>query len=276
MKQEQQKYKVAILVNIIAPYRVPIYKLIGSFFDLSIFYGGQEQNRTSWQNVEKKLSGINIKRSWGLTLSFRQRINNGVYDYKFVHLTPGYFFDLLRYNPDAVITNEMGFRTLVALLYGTILHKPVWVYSGVTLHTERSIGLLKKALRWLISHWAKHWISYGETATEYLLSLGIHRERILQLQNCVDEQLYLQSAVPAVNLESKPVFLYVGQLIRRKGVDKLLEAAARLQQEGHHFSPFWSGVEQKRNRLRLWLKTRFAERALLSCPITRGNAQHLS
>jgi glycosyltransferase involved in cell wall biosynthesis len=237
MKPEQGKRRIALLVNIIAPYRLPVYQAIGSFFDLAIFYAGQEQNRTYWQNdVESKLSSINIKRSWGFTLQFRKGKNGSVYDYKFIHITPGYFFDLLNYYPDAVITNEFGWRTLVALLYGTILHKPVWVWWGGTPHTERSRGAVKKALRWLISRWAKHWISYGETSTEYLLSLGIHRERILQIQNCVNEQLYLQSAVPAVNVEPKPVFLYVGQLIRRKGVDKLLEAAARLQQEGHHFS----------------------------------------
>jgi len=236
MNSKQRQYKVALLVNIIAPYRIPIYQAIGSYFNLAIFYAGQEQNRTSWQNVEKTLSGINIKRSWGLTLSFRQRKNDSVYDRKFVHISPGYFFDLLGYNPDAVITNEMGFRTLIALLYGTILHKPVWVYSGVTLHTERSIGLLKKTLRWAISRWAKHWISYGEAATEYLLHLGVQQERILQIQNCVDEQLYLQPAKPAFEINPKPVFLYVGQLIGRKGVDKLLEAAARLQQKGYQFA----------------------------------------
>lgn len=96
--------------------------------------------------------------------------------------------------------------------------------------------MARKLLRGLISPLVKHWIGYGETSTEYLTSIGVPRERILQIQNCVDERLYLPPIEAAVNLNSKPVFLYVGQMIRRKGVDKLLEAVGKVQAKGHNFS----------------------------------------
>lgn len=235
-KPEVGKQKVALLVNIIAPYRLPVYQAIGSHFDLSIFHGGAEGNRKSWQNVETQFRGITVKRSWGLTLRWSQSKNGGTYDDRYTHITPGYIVDLLKYRPDALITNEMGFRTLISLLYGTIFAKPVWVWWGGTLTTEDSRGSIRKTLRWLISRWARRWISYGETSTEYLLSLGVDRQRILQIQNCVDERLYLAPTDPVVHLEPTPVFLYVGQMIRRKGVDKLLAAAAKVQQGGHRSS----------------------------------------
>lgn len=241
MKPEPRKYKVALLVNIIAPYRLPIYQAIGSHFNLSIFHGGEEQNRTAWQNIESKLSGVNVKRSWGITLRWRQGKKGETYDHRFTHITLGYLLDLWKFQPDAIITNEMGFRTIVALLYGTIFRKPVWVWWGGTLHTESSRKSFKKALRRLFVLWVKHWISYGETSTEYLLSLGISKSKILQIQNCVDEQLYVQPKEPILNLEPKPVFLCVGQLISRKGVDKLLEAAAIVQQKGYNFSLLFVG-----------------------------------
>ncbi|MCL1467697.1 glycosyltransferase [Argonema galeatum] len=236
MNSEQQKYKLALLVNTIAPYRLPIYQTLGSYFNLSIFHGGDEQNRSGWQNVESKLSNIKVKRSWGITLQWRQGKKGGTYDRRFTHITPGYLLDLWKFRPDAIVTNEMGFRSLAALIYGTIFGIPVWVWWGGTLHTEISRKLFKKALRRLFIPWVKHWISYGETSTEYLLSLGIPKNKILQIQNCVDEQLYLEPKAPKVQRETKPVFLYVGQMINRKGVDKLLEAAFKVQQEGHRFS----------------------------------------
>lgn len=249
MNQRQHKYKVALLVNQLTPYRLPIYQALGSCFDFAIFHGGKEANRTSWQNLENKLSGVEVKRSWGLQLSLLKGKKGNTYDYKYIHINPGYLFDLLSYRPDAVITVEMGFRTLVALLYGTIFRKPVWVWSGVTLQSEQSVNLTRKILRRLISRWAKHWISYGEAATEYLLSLEIGRKHILQIQNCVDEQMFLQPTEPAVTLAPKPVLLYVGQLIGRKGANKFLETAAILQKEGHDFSLLLVGSGAEKNSL---------------------------
>src|SRR5215472_15436943 len=91
----------------------------------------------------------------------------------FLHIEPGYIPELVRERPDAVITDEMGFRTLVGLAYGTCFHKPVWVWWGGTCHTERRVGWFRKVLRAVIARWAKRWISYGQTSTEYLLTLGV-------------------------------------------------------------------------------------------------------
>lgn len=241
-----KKINVSILVNIVAPYRLPIYQALGNHFSLSIFHGGSESNRSSWKDITEKLNNIYVKQSKGFVLESSKTDKGGELDRKFVHITPGFFFDLLSQNPDAVITNELGFRTVIALIYGTLCRKPVWVWWGGTLHSERSVKFPKTILRLFLSRWIKRWISYGETSTEYLLTLGVDRNKILQIQNCVDESLYLQKADPAVVLEPKPVFLYVGQLIRRKGVDKFLEAAAKLQKEGKQFSILLvgSGVEK--------------------------------
>ncbi|MBI4784293.1 MAG: glycosyltransferase [Oscillatoriophycideae cyanobacterium NC_groundwater_1537_Pr4_S-0.65um_50_18] len=236
ISKQSAQLKVTLLVNLIAPYRLPVYQAIGNQFNLSILHGGLEDNRSSWKNVKDQLEGVSVKQSWGLVFKFRKGKKGSTFDYKFIHITPGFFFDLLRQNPDAVISNELGFRTLTALIYGTLLRKPVWVWWGGTLHTEKSIGLSRKIVRMILSRWVNRWISYGETSTEYLLSLGIDRNKILQIQNCVNEALYLETCKPAIDLNPKPVFLYVGQLIYRKGVDKLLEAAAKLQQEGQDFT----------------------------------------
>ena len=228
--------KVALLVNMIAPARLPVYSGLASRFDLLVLHGGTESNRDSWQDMEKSLPGAQVVKAWGWQISIPRRENGQVFDRRYIHITPGFLWHLLRFKPDVVVTNEMGFRTLTALLYGTLFRKPVFVWWGGTIHTERGIGSVKRLLRSLISRWARRWISYGQSSTEYLQTLNIPRERILQIQNAVDEQRFTAATEPAFPLDTNPVLLYVGQLIARKGVELLLSAAAALQREGLVFS----------------------------------------
>jgi glycosyltransferase involved in cell wall biosynthesis len=230
------RLKVAVLVNMIAPSRIPVYSGLSARFDLLVLHGGTESNRDSWRDLDRTLSNARIVKAWGWQIPIARKHKGQVFDKQYMHITPGYIWHLLKLRPDAVISNEMGLRTLIALAYGTLCNKPVWIWWGGTTHTERKIGFARKCLRQLVSRWAKRWISYGQSSTEYLLSLGISRERVLQIQNAVDEQRFAQEAEPQVQLHPRPVLLYVGQFIARKGVEFLLNAAAAVQAKGHEFS----------------------------------------
>jgi glycosyltransferase involved in cell wall biosynthesis len=228
------KHRIALLINLIAPSREGVYERLAAAMDLTILHGDMERNRGSWKEV--KVSGASSRRIAGWQLSFKKRYHYEVVDHGFLHLEPGYITELIRERPDAVITDEMGFRTLVGLAYGTFYHKPVWIWWGGTLHTERNVGGLRRLLRGIVALWARHWISYGQTSTEYLLSLGIPRERILQVQNCVDETWFEGETEPELDVQPKPVLLHVGRMVAGKGIAEFLRAAARLQQEGLRFS----------------------------------------
>jgi glycosyltransferase involved in cell wall biosynthesis len=228
------KPRIALLVNLIAPSRVALYERLAAALDLSILHGDMESNRDSWKQL--KVNGASNRRIAGWQFSLDKREGGEIFDYWFLHLEPGYITELIRERPDAAITFEMGFRTLVGLAYGTCFRKPVWVWWGGTPHTERHVGRFRRLLRGIVARWAKRWISYGQTSTDYLLTLGIPRERILQIQNCVDETWYGSPAEPELDVQPKPVLLHVGQMIARKGIAEFLHAAARLQQEGLTFS----------------------------------------
>ena len=236
MSPLNRKIKLALLVNMIAPYRLPIYSILADHFDLLLLHGGREANRDSWSGLEEALPNARVVRAWGWQFRHAKKLNGEVFDEKFIHITPGFLTHLLRFRPDAVISNEMGFRSIIALAFGTLFRKPVWIWWGGTLHSERSIGPLKKVLRKILTVWVDRWISYGQTSTEYLLSLGVPRERILQSQNAIDEKRFQADAEPAWLIHPRPVVLHVGQFIERKGIGALLAAAAALQLQGHEFS----------------------------------------
>lgn len=239
--------RLAILVNIIAPYRLPIYRFLAQRFETQVFFSGRESNREMWGRMAQ--GGFSVKRARGLSISLPQRGERGVYDWRYLHVNPGYLTELLRFRPDAIISNEMGFRSLVALLYAKAFRRPLWVWWGGTLHTERFIGRLKILWRKFFSRWVPRWISYGKTSTEYLLHLGVPRERILEIQNCVDEKLFTRPVPPMYAFSPKPVLLYVGQFIGRKGVDLLLESAQRLQAKGYKFTLLLLGGGPDKERL---------------------------
>ena len=113
------KPKVAILVNMVAPSRVPVYARLAEAFDLIMLHGGIERNRSGWQGVS--VPGARMREVWGWQFSLNRREHGEAYDHWFLHVEPGYFIELLRERPDAVITFEMGFRTLSALAYGAFL-----------------------------------------------------------------------------------------------------------------------------------------------------------
>jgi glycosyltransferase involved in cell wall biosynthesis len=231
-----RKIKLALLINMIAPYRLPIYSALAEQFDFLLLHGGKEANRDTWSNFEDALPNAKVVQAWGWQVRHVVKVRGKVFDERFIHITPGFAWHLLRFQPDVVISNEMGFRSMIALVYGTVFRKPVWICWEGTEHSERSIGFLKKVVRKIFAFWAEHWVTFGQTSMEYLLSLGVKRELILQSQNAVDEERFKADVQPAWVIQPRPVVLHVGQFIERKGIGLLLNAAASLQQCGLEFS----------------------------------------
>ncbi len=230
------KSKLCLLVNMISPARLPLYSALAERFHLLVLHGGKESNRDAWRDLDEALPNASVKRVWGWQVPMIKKEGGKFFDHQYIHITPGYLWELLSFRPEAVVTNEMGFRTVIALAYGTVFRKPVWVWWGGTLYTERKSGFARRMLRAVISRWARRWISYGWTSTEYLRSLGVRDDRILEIQNAVDESRFEAAVEPEFKFWPKPVLLHVGQFIARKGVEPLLHAAAKLQREGREFS----------------------------------------
>jgi glycosyltransferase involved in cell wall biosynthesis len=240
---------LAVLTNVLAPYRVPIYLKLAQHFDLSVLYSGGETNRASWDADPALLEVARVRRVPGFTLRRTVRKDGRVVDTRFLQLQPGFLADLVVRRPDAVISNEMGLRTLCALAYATVFRRPLWVWWGGTKHTEQRVGPWRRGLRRALARRVPRWLSYGTTSSEYLRELGVPTDRIVELQNCVPEAAYASSPSPAVRIEPRPVLLHVGQLIGRKGIDRLLEACARIQRQGYSFSLLIVGDGPEREAL---------------------------
>jgi glycosyltransferase involved in cell wall biosynthesis len=247
-----RKPKVALLVNMISPCRIALYETLAELVDLVILHGDLEANRHSWR--ERRVRGASSKRIVGWQYGFDRYERGRVSDQGYLHIEPGYILELIRERPDVIITDEMGFRTVAALAYGSLFGRPVVVWWGGTPHTEQQLSPVRKLLRAWVARWAKRWISYGQSSTDYLLSLGIPHERILQSQNGVNEAWFDISREPKLEFPQRPVLLHVGRLVARKGVEEFFRAAAELQNEGLDFSIVTVGGGPESERLRALAK----------------------
>ena len=245
-----KKPRVAILTNMLTPYRLPAYGALAERFEVTILHGGKEKNRT-WK-LEIPTS-LRVHKVWTIQIQMRKMTGvQGVTDTNYLHLNLGLLWQLPRLNPDVIVSHEMGLRTLMAIVYGKLARVPVWVWWGGTLHSERNVTSWRHRIRGFIVRHHKLWISYGTTSTEYLESIGVPRKQILQVQNCVPQETFLK--VPSrpgnwFKQEPRPVILTVGQLLQRKGLDKLIEACGRLAARGFDFTLVIVGQGPERERL---------------------------
>src|SRR4051812_27300241 len=141
MRTSINRHSVSILTNLIPPYRMPLYGRLGEHFRLSVVLSGGESNRAGWEKGCEALPHVEVRQAAGTTLAIRKGRRRQISDLRYLAINPGYLTDLVRSAPDAVISSEMGLRTLCAILYGWLFGKPVWVMSEGTPHTEASCGL---------------------------------------------------------------------------------------------------------------------------------------
>lgn len=243
----ESRITLALLTNVIAPYRVPIFNALAKRFSLHLLLSGREDNRKEWDGTERQLRGVHVKRSAGVTFKyFAPRSGQGSDD-RYLHINPGYIVDLIMLRPNAVISIELGFRTLCAQVYCAFARVPLWIWWEGSIETERHIGALRRMLRRLLVRHADYWISAGLNATKYLRTLGVPDSRIVYAQNCVDEQRFTGSSTHAKSLGPRPVLLVVARLVPGKGVGLLLDVAAQLKGEGRRFSVVvvGDGVERR-------------------------------
>ena len=162
--------------------------MLGERFETVILHGGDEPNR-NWRL--KSGATFTSRQVWTIQVPARKVTGaDGVCDVSYLHFNLGLLWELPRFRPDVLISNELGLRTVIALCYSALAGVPLWIWWGGTLHSERNIDVGRRVLRKVLRRAVRRWISYGETSTEYLESLRVPRGNILQIQNCVAQESF--------------------------------------------------------------------------------------
>ena len=242
-REKSAKPSLFILTPGLSPYRNPLFLLLSRDFNLTVVIGNTESNRPEWTGLSSELIENGV-----LLITVKGKMIRLAPD-RFLHLETGFLTTIIKHKPDAVISVEMGFRSLCALLFCTVSGRPLWIWWGGTPYSERSVGLAKTLLRRVFVLSSARWISYGRLATSYLESIRVKPCRVVQLQNTVNDRFFTTTGATHDFSGCRPIILVVGQLVDRKGLQQLMSAVARASANGVEFSLKLVGSGHRRQDL---------------------------
>ncbi|MGB3536193.1 MAG: glycosyltransferase family 4 protein [Microcoleaceae cyanobacterium] len=184
------------------------------------------------------------------------------YNKGFIKLSPAIVNELLQFKPKVIFTNGFSFWTLLALLFKSIGRwRVIIAYEGSSPTVDYLNSPFRLNLRRAMVKMADAFITNSQRGKAYLTStLQAKPEKIFARPYEVAEAKTLLAKTATVN-DSTPslthrVFLFVGQVVPRKGLDQLLKACATLQQQNYsNYTLQIIGDGEQRPELEQWTKT---------------------
>ncbi len=212
--------RVALLTNFIPPYRLPLYKAIAERLDeFEVFISTpMEQNRSwtpSWEGLKVRVQkNLTLRRTWNHPHGFSEPL--------YVHIPYDTLWLLKQYQPDVIISGEMGLRTLQALFYRKLNPQSrLILWATVSEYSEKGRGQLREGLRRTLVPQADALLVNGHSGARYISQFGVPEDHIFFAPYTTNITPFLK--IPfARELNVAYRLLYVGQLVERKGLNQFL------------------------------------------------------
>jgi glycosyltransferase involved in cell wall biosynthesis len=170
---------------------------------------------------------------------FSLPLNPSGYNPSFTYLPLGIIRHILQFQPQVIFTTGFSVWTILALCLKALLHwRVVIVYDGSTPGVDYQGSPLRMFLRQKFTRLADAFITNNKAGALYLATaLGASEQRIFCRPYLVPDPLTYQphSEVPLLHfsLLPRPIFIFAGHVIPRKGLRELLHACALLRNQGH-------------------------------------------
>ena len=210
--------KTALLMNFIAPYRVPLFEALRDRIGtLRIFISTRMEADRPWIADWHDLDVVVQKT---LTLPVRIRHAGGFVQQLFLHFPYDTLPQLWRHGPDVVISGELGLRSLQAALYRRLHPKNrLIVWATLSEHTEKNWGRFRLALRRFILRSADGVIVNGASGARYISGIGFTGP-IFTMNQPIDVSRLAQLPLTRPAEDARRL-IYCGRLIGLKGVVEL-------------------------------------------------------
>ncbi|WP_289760134.1 glycosyltransferase family 4 protein [Muribaculum intestinale] len=220
-------------------YRIPLYKALNEHLD------GRFHLLYSKERIPARCHA-KVRASIGDNAHFidkEKKVRFGKADSEFANTSVsipipiGLYSQIKRIKPSQIIAEGFFQFTPWALAYSFIHRVPLYIAYERTAHTERNCPWWRKLYRRFVGLFVKGYIANGVLTKEYLVSQGVNLERIYTGGMCADSE-NLRLSTSSMTATDKDEFeksiglekingiryIYVGQIIQRKGVNHLLDA----------------------------------------------------
>jgi glycosyltransferase involved in cell wall biosynthesis len=228
------KRKLVILTEIIAPYRIPVFNVLARHngIDLHVIFLAETDATLRQWPVYKDEIGFRYQ----VLPSWRRRIGK-----QNILLNRGATSALGKASPDAILCGGYNYVASWQSLFWARRHNvpfSLWVES--TTRDLRSGSGLLKFLKAKFMHQCTAFVVPGKASFKYAISYGAPEESIFTAPNAVDTEFFAgrsevvrkDAAIHRRILRLPSRFLlFVGRLVRDKGVFDLLEAYRALTPE---------------------------------------------
>ncbi|SET99821.1 glycosyltransferase [Paenibacillus sp. NFR01] len=238
--------KTLLIAYQIAPYRIPVYNTIDASeeIDLTVWFLEEKEGNREW-NIDYEEMRFRYTCLRGFHW-FIRRMDFGL------HINPGIFFKLVRANPDVIITTSYdAIAFWESLIYAKLFRKKFVVWWGSTLESSRVRNRLMHAVRGLFFRSADAFVTYGSDSARCLTHYGIPEEKMAVGFNTVDVRYYYRKSagLPKPKNDGQLNLLFIGQLIKRKGLEETLLSLARLNRpSGWRLSIVGTGPDERKLR----------------------------
>jgi 1,2-diacylglycerol 3-alpha-glucosyltransferase len=225
-------HRIAILTEIIAPYRIPVFNALAKreAIDLNvIFLSETDPTLRQWRVYKDEICF-----SYEILSSWRFRAGR-----THVLLNAGLSASLKKFSPEALICGGYNYvASWQALRWARRRGVRFALWSESNAQDARALRKPVESLKTCFVKRCDGFVVPGKSAFEYLRSLGAPAERISIAPNAVDNTFFAAQAEkvkrnPAAFQEKfglpRRFVLFVGRLVPEKGVFDLLRAYAKLE-----------------------------------------------
>lgn len=217
--------KVCIITNIPSPYRVDFFNYLinNSNYDITVIYSSKNEDNRLWK-IDKSLirNSIFLKSK---TIKIKKRMDN-----KYIHIPIDVIGKLNNIKPDVVIGSEYNPTILLAFIWCKMKKVKYISWSDGTLNSEKNINKIQLFLRKMICSNADSFIASSSATKLAQLKYGAREEKIFKSLITFNLDNYINYNYKKT-LNKIPKIIFVGSLIKRKGVDLLFKALSLVKEK---------------------------------------------
>ena len=219
-------------------YRIPVYKALSQIegVELVVIYNKEnipEGTQKKLQNIEG-MKAIAMENEKKLILGNKNRSGDFANKYISIPYQPGLYKEIFDNKPDVVISEGFFRWSIYNLIHKIRTKTPFVMLYERTEHTERNVNTITKFLRKLVLNFIDVICVNGKLTKQYIKSLG-YSEKNITTKHMVADIHDISNRVKDVNAEKRKIikkrvdasgviFLFIGQLMPRKGLKELIDA----------------------------------------------------
>lgn len=245
--------KLLFLHNTAKLYRIPFFNRLGEIYDVKFIF----TNR----GVPKDVNGVyltaNIKGIEGLDYKILENSSGGIMHglLKEKELSNGDY--------DIIIDSFGSIELTISFIVSKFRRKPI-IFWSETWDWKKRMTLKNRTISFILAFIASRSnaiIVPGTVHKKYFISLGVPQDNIFIMKNasniCTSENDCINKMVlkEKLNASDKKVVLYVGRLIKRKGVEYLIKAFSKIRVEFNNTILIIVGDGECRGELEYLAKT---------------------